>query len=139
MLAASPRSANVLVVDDDRSVRILIARILATATRTISQAANILEAQQMAERLRPDLVVADVVMPGGSGLDLRRSFSSRFPGVPVILISGYSPDQVAEFVAQTPATLFLPKPFSIADLSRLVDKVLDRPPFAEHTAPDAAE
>lgn len=114
-----------LVVEDDPSVRTLLGHVLAEDRRIIDQAANVDEAERLAAHQRPDIVIADVVMPGRSGIDLRREFVRRFPGLPVILISGYSPEQVAEFVARTPATAFLPKPFSIADLRQMVEDALD--------------
>jgi DNA-binding NtrC family response regulator len=114
-----------LVVEDDPSVRTLLGHVLADDHHVIDQAASVDEAERLAAHQRPDIVIADVVMPGRSGIDLRREFVRRFPGLPVILISGYSPEQVAEFVARTPLTAFLPKPFSIADLRQMVEDALD--------------
>lgn len=122
---------SLLVVDDDRSVRLLLGRALAEDGVDISEAQNAQEAESaMAERL-PDVVIADVVMPGRSGIDLRRDVMQSHPNIPFVLISGYSPEQVAEFAARTPATAFLPKPFTIAALRQVVSDALNGHALAE--------
>jgi DNA-binding NtrC family response regulator len=123
-LSEGARHASLLIVEDDSSVRILLGRALAGDGVTIAEAGNAEEAQRIARARRPDVVIADVVMPGRSGIDLRRDLTQSHPGLPVILISGYSPEQVAEFAARTPATSFLPKPFTISELRRMVNDAL---------------
>jgi len=122
---------SLLVVDDDRSVRLLLGRALAEDGVEISEAQNAEEARVVVAERRPDVVIADVVMPGRSGIELRRELMQSDPELPVVLISGYSPEQVAEFAARTPATTFLPKPFTIAALRRVVSDALNGQKFAE--------
>jgi DNA-binding NtrC family response regulator len=125
-------------VEDDLSVRILLGRALAAEGITIAEAGTADDAQQLASANQPDVIIADVMMPGRSGIDLRRELTHLCPGVPVILISGYSPEQVAEFAAHTPATAFLPKPFAIAELQQMVNNALAGLPF-RHALPDDRE
>jgi DNA-binding NtrC family response regulator len=82
----------ILVVDDDDPVRVMLARLLRTQGYTVLQAANAQEARTILEEQRPNLVISDIVMPGESGIELRRAIATRWPGLPVILISGYSAD-----------------------------------------------
>jgi DNA-binding NtrC family response regulator len=61
-------------------------------------------------------------MPGESGIELRRAIATMYPGLPVILISGYSAEGPAEFAARTPDTVFVQKPFAADQLLDLVDE-----------------
>lgn len=125
-------AAVILVVDDDRPVRVMLARLLQTSGYTVVQAENVKAARCVLEAEQPDLVVSDIVMPGESGIELRRELRRRFPGLPVILISGYSADGPAEFAARTPDTCFVQKPFGAEQLLSVVEDVL-----ASHGAPRA--
>ena len=129
--AGLSQHVSLLVVDDDRSVRLLLGRALAEDGVDIAEAQNADEAQMVAAERQLDVVIADVVMPGRSGIELRRALTHSHPRLPVVLISGYSPEQVAEFAARTPATSFLPKPFTIAALRQVVSDALAGRAFAE--------
>lgn len=112
----------ILVVDDDDPVRVMIARLLRTQGYTVLQASQAAEARAILEGQRPDLVISDIVMPGESGIELRRAIATMYPGLPVILISGYSAEGPAEFAARTPDTVFVQKPFAADQLLDLVDE-----------------
>ncbi|MCC6385867.1 MAG: response regulator [Dehalococcoidia bacterium] len=114
----------ILVVDDDDPVRVMLARLLRTQGYGVVQAANAQEARALLEEERPDLVISDIVMPGESGIELRRAIATRWPGLPVILISGYSADGPAEFAARTANTYFVQKPFAADYLLALVEETL---------------
>jgi DNA-binding NtrC family response regulator len=73
-------------------------------------------------------VITDIVMPGESGIELRRTLAKRWPELPVILISGYSADGPAEFAARTPHTAFVQKPFAADQLLALVTNTLEPEP-----------
>ncbi|MBK9344899.1 MAG: response regulator [Dehalococcoidia bacterium] len=83
-------AGTILVVDDDDPVRVMLARLLRTQGYTVLQAAHASEARAQIDLQKPDLVISDIVMPGESGIELRRNILERWPGLPVILISGYS-------------------------------------------------
>jgi DNA-binding NtrC family response regulator len=112
----------ILVVDDDDPVRVMIARLLRTQGYTVLQASQAAEARAILEGQRPDLVISDIVMPGESGIELRRAIATMYPGLPVILISGYSAEGPAEFAARTPDTVFVQKPFAADQLLDLVNE-----------------
>lgn len=114
----------ILVVDDDDPVRVMLGRLLRTQGYTVVQATSAAEARRSAEQVRPDLVITDIVMPGESGIELRRDLALRWPGLPVILISGYSTDGPAEFASRTRNTLFVQKPFGAEQLLGLVERTL---------------
>jgi DNA-binding NtrC family response regulator len=119
-----PLAATILVVDDDDPVRVMLARLLRTQGYTVLQAAHAVEARGLLESRKPDLVISDIVMPGETGIELRRSLAERWPDLPVILISGYSAEGPAEFAARTPNTIFVQKPFAADQFLALVDQTL---------------
>lgn len=119
-----PLAATILVVDDDDPVRVMLARLLRTQGYEVLQAANAAEARALLEQSPPSLVISDIVMPGESGIELRRGILERWPDLPVILISGYSAEGPAEFAARTPHTLFVQKPFAADHFLALVDQTL---------------
>lgn len=119
-----PVSGVILVVDDDDPVRVMLARLLRRQGYTVLQASQAGEAKQVLESQRPDLVISDIVMPGESGIELRRQIARRWPELPVILISGYSAEGPAEFSARTPNTYFVQKPFEANELLALVEETM---------------
>lgn len=116
----------ILVVDDDDAVRTMLSRLLRTQGYTVLQASHTKEARAILAEQRPDLVISDIVMPGESGIELRRHMAREWPEIPVILISGYSPEGPAEFAARTENTIFVQKPFAADDLLALVRQTLAR-------------
>lgn len=114
----------ILVVDDDDPVRVMLARLLRTQGYGVLQAANASDARRLLGTQRPDLVISDIVMPGESGIELRRHIAAMRPELPVILISGYSAEGPAEFAARTPHTAFVQKPFAADQLLLLVEQTL---------------
>ena len=121
----------ILVVDDDDPVRVMLARLLRTQGYSVRQASNAIEARTALDGERPDLVISDIVMPGESGIELRRDIGHRWPGLPVILISGYSSEGPAEFAARAPNTVFVQKPFAADQLLNLVEETLANRPRVE--------
>ncbi|PFG73158.1 response regulator [Tepidiforma thermophila] len=117
-------AATILVVDDDDPVRVMLARLLRTHGFTVLQAAHAAEARAILEREPVDLVISDIVMPGESGMELRRAVLETRPDLPFILISGYSAEGPAEFAARTPRTIFVQKPFAADQFLRLVEATL---------------
>jgi len=121
----NPLAATILVVDDDDPVRVMLARLLRTQGYNVLQAAHANEARALLEANTADLVISDIVMPGESGIELRRTILEQFPGLPVILISGYSAEGPAEFAARTPDTTFVQKPFAADQFLALVEQTLN--------------
>ena len=127
-VAPPPRSGGgdgrtILVAEDDSSVRDLMARILTREKFTALIAAGADEARRLSEHSGSiDLLIADSVMPGMSGLELARSVAGRHPGVSVLIISGYL-DQ-GRFPTSSPELVFLQKPFTADQLLEKVREIL---------------
>lgn len=122
--ARTSGSAAILVVDDDDPVRVMLARLLRTQGYAVIQAKDAETAREALDAQRPDLVISDIVMPGESGIELRRTIAGLWPELPVILISGYSAEGPAEFAARTPKTTFVQKPFAADHFLALVKQTL---------------
>ncbi len=119
----------ILVVEDDDQIRSLTTLILQEKGYTIFAAANSLEAAKMAEAaLYPfDLLVTDLIMPGGNGLDLYALLAARQPALKVLFVSGYTHLELSQHELVL-ANNFLPKPFTLELLLHKVRDVLDRAP-----------
>jgi two-component system cell cycle sensor histidine kinase/response regulator CckA len=116
----------ILLVEDEASVRAFASRALSLRGYTVLEAANAEEALSKLEdkALHVDLFVTDVVMPGMDGPAwVRRAHLDR-PNVKVVFMSGYAEDGLAEDQARVPNSVFLPKPFSLNDLTNTVQGLL---------------
>ena len=71
-----------------------------------------------------DLVVSDVVMPTMDGPAMARGIRTLVPAMPVLFMSGYAEDGLAEDQARVPNSVFLPKPYSLNDLTNTVQGLL---------------
>ena len=109
----------------------MLSRLLRTQGYNVIAAENASTAKSVLEARLPDLIVTDIVMPGESGIDLRRWVADRWPELPVILISGYSAEGPAEFASRTPHTQFVQKPFAADTLLGLITSALEREPGIE--------
>jgi DNA-binding NtrC family response regulator len=73
-----------------------------------------------------DVVLTDVVMPGGSGPQLSRHLVEQRPTLKVIYMSGYTEDAIVQHGVLKPGIAFLHKPFTFDTLGRKIREVLDR-------------
>ena len=84
--------SRVLVVDDEELVRNLTVRVLQRAGYDVASAGDATLALDLVEQDGFDLVVSDVVMPGLSGVELLNELRDRRPDLPVLLMTGGSPE-----------------------------------------------
>jgi two-component system cell cycle sensor histidine kinase/response regulator CckA len=117
----------VLVVEDEQLVRRLIVSILHTHGYRVLEAADGRGALEILESYGPqlDLMVTDVVLPGLSGRQLAVDFGARCPNAKLLLVSGYLPADIDQWLPDGPPIPFLAKPFSSEALIRKVRDVLD--------------
>ncbi|MBL9051505.1 MAG: response regulator [Tabrizicola sp.] len=116
----------ILLVEDEASVRAFASRALSLRGYTVLEAASAEEALALLEdkTLAVDLFVTDVVMPGLDGPAWVRLALVDRPNVKVIFVSGYAEDGLSEDQARVPNSVFLPKPFSLNDLTNTVQGLL---------------
>jgi PAS domain S-box-containing protein len=129
---AMPAGATVLVVDDQLAIREIVARILGRLGLRVLQAADGAAALDMVEKNGPpQLVVTDLTMPGVSGSELARRVRQRWPGVPILFMSGSSAEELQRHGAlDSPGELLL-KPFKAGALVESVAAALSRVPAIE--------
>lgn len=112
----------VLLVEDEAPVRAFAGRALRLRGYTVLEAASAEEALKLLTDpgLEVDVFVTDVVMPGMDGPSwVKRALETR-PGARVIFMSGYAEDSLSEDQARIPNSVFLPKPFSLNELTATV-------------------
>jgi CheY-like chemotaxis protein len=117
----------VLVVEDADGLRELTKRLLVRQGYTVLAAANADDAVRLIEQNPSiDLLLTDVVMPGGSGAELTRRLAAQWPALKVLYMSGYTEDAIVKHGVLNPGIAFLHKPFTAETLGRKIRDVLDR-------------
>jgi len=111
---------NVLIVDDEPLIRLSLARAFKSKGHTVHVAEDGLQGEEQWTKLKPDVVVLDVLMPGLTGPQLIEKVKPTHPAK-VALISAFAGDYDVEAVKKLGADLFLAKPF--ADIFEVVKSV----------------
>jgi two-component system, OmpR family, phosphate regulon response regulator OmpR len=127
-------AAHLLIVDDDRRIRILLQRYLSQEGYRVTLAGNAAEAAAALKNFSFDLIVLDVMMPGENGLEFAarlRADSSERGRVPILMLTAKAEtdDRIAGF--EKGVDDFLPKPFEPRELSLRIASILRRAQPAE--------
>jgi two-component system, OmpR family, response regulator len=125
----------VLVVDDDSEIRQLLGRYLEGQGFATALAGDRRECEAKIAQFTPDLVVLDVMLPDGSGLDICRDIKNRTPVLAVILLTALKEDVDRIIGLELGADDYLGKPFNPRELSARIKAVLRR----GGPSPDVAE
>ncbi len=117
----------ILLVEDEEAVRIVAARMLEADGYVIRPAASPREAEEVFAAYADEiaLLLTDVVMPGGSGVELYESLRAQRPSLGVLFMSGYTDHAALQGRLQEGDLPFLQKPFTAAGLAGRVRQVLD--------------
>jgi two-component system cell cycle sensor histidine kinase/response regulator CckA len=129
-----PSAQKILVVEDEPAIRDLVALLLRDSGYKVSEAESAAQAVNMVGADRdsaPDLLIADVVMPGISGPDLAALLSGVRPDMRVLYVSGYTEDIVYRHGILQPGTPLLRKPFTADSLLQKVYEVLNPPAIGD--------
>ncbi|WP_321885822.1 nitrogen regulation protein NR(I) [Paraburkholderia bannensis] len=113
------------IVDDDQSIRWVLEKALARenfATRSFS---NVRDAAAALDHDSPQVLVSDIRMPGGSGLELLQTVRERLPGLPVIIMTAFSDLDSAVAAFQGGAFEYLAKPFDVDKAVELIRRAVD--------------
>jgi len=116
--------ARLLVVDDEASIRDMLAFFFHKRGFEVLTASSFAEGVAAAGRLTPDVVLSDIKMPDGNGLDLLRKVKSDSPKVPVIMITAHTSTQDAIEAMKAGAVDYIAKPFNMEELAMIVDRAL---------------
>lgn len=133
----------ILVADDDRTIRTVLTQALTRAGCKVHATSSLVTLMRWVEEGKGDLVISDVVMPDGNGLEQLPKIANARPGLPVIVISAQNTIMTAIQAAEADAYDYLPKPFDLPDLMKRASRALEvkRRPVAPQAdlAADTAE
>ena len=113
------------IIDDDRSIRWVFEKALARTDMAFKTYASVQEALAALERDVPQVIVSDIRMPNGSGLDLLQQVKQRLPDVPVIIMTAYSDLDSAVAAFQGGAFEYLAKPFDVDQAIEIIRRAVD--------------
>lgn len=127
VLAKEPCSGVVLLVEDEAPVRAFASRALSMRGFTVIEAESAESALEILEDpiLQVDVFVTDVVMPGMDGPTWVQKALEQRPNVKVVFVSGYAEGAFQGKMPKLATSVFLPKPFSLTDLTATVQDQLD--------------
>jgi len=121
----------VLVCDDDAAIRTVVREALRRAGHTVETAASAAELKRTIRSFRPQVLLTDVVLPDGNGLDLVPELLADYPQMPIIVLSAQNTFTTAMRATEQGAFDYLPKPFDLGELAQAVDDALARGPATE--------
>ena len=128
---AGPAARRVLIAEDEALIRLDLAEMLCDeGYQVVGEAGDGQEAVDLAESLRPDLVIMDVKMPRRDGIDAAAEIAAKRIA-PVVLLTAFSQRDLVEKARDAGAMAYLVKPFSISDLIPAIEVAISR--FSEIT------
>ncbi len=113
------------IVDDDQSIRFVLEKALAREDIAVRSFANPRDVLKAFETEAPQVLVSDIRMPGGSGIELLGRVKELHPSLPVIIMTAYSDLDSAVSAFQGGAFEYLPKPFDVPRAVELIRRALD--------------
>ncbi|KQT32473.1 nitrogen regulation protein NR(I) [Sphingomonas sp. Leaf412] len=119
-------SGRILLVDDDDAVRVVVAQALRRSGHDVRTAASLAELERELVSHPPDVLVTDVVLPDGDGIERAQEVLATRPGMPVIVLSARNTLTTAVRANEAGAYDYLPKPFDLDTLTRTVAAALAR-------------
>ena len=132
----------VLVADDDRTIRTVLTQALTRAGCKVHATSSLTTLMRWVGEGKGDVVITDVMMPDGNGLEMLPKIADDRPGLPVIVISAQNTIMTAIQAAEAEAYDYLPKPFDLPDLMKRTGKALEQKrrapaaPLADDERPD---
>jgi DNA-binding NtrC family response regulator len=120
-----------LIVDDESSIRDMLAIFFHKRGFEVVTASSFTEGTAGAARSNPDLILSDIKMPDGNGLDLLRKVKADSPKTPVIMITAHTSTSDAIEAMKAGAVDYIAKPFNIEELAMIVDRALGEKQLAD--------
>ncbi len=127
----------ILVADDDRTIRTVLTQALTRAGCKVHATSSLVTLMRWVDEGKGDLVISDVIMPDGNGLEQLPKIAQARPGLPVIVISAQNTIMTAIKAAEADAYDYLPKPFDLPDLMKRAARALEIKRRAPTSKPSA--
>ena len=124
-LAPGAGGERILLVEDERATRESLVELLTVLDYRVTAVESGEQAGLLPVEPAFDLLLTDFLLPGISGADLARGLADRWPGLKVVLMSGYTEDDTVRADVRAGSVRFLQKPFSIDTLARELRTALD--------------
>ena len=121
------------IIDDDKSIRWVFEKALARTEMEFKTFSSTPEALNALDDETPQVIVSDIRMPNGSGLDFLQVVKQRLPDVPVIIMTAYSDLESAVAAFQGGAFEYLAKPFDVDQAIEVIRRAVDE---SQHQAPE---
>jgi DNA-binding NtrC family response regulator len=117
--------ARILIVDDDETLVLIMSEYLSAYGIESELAYNVAQARHYLDHSACDAIISDFNMPGESGLDLLCHVSSRYPGLPFIMMTGCSTSKLKDKAMKMGSSAYLTKPFRLAELVGIIETALN--------------
>ena len=123
--------AKILVVDDEKNIRLTVTRALETLDYFVHNAFDGIDAMKQLELDTYDLLLVDLKMPGMNGMEFLEKAIAKYPDIRIVIISAHGTVDNAVEVMKLGAVDFLQKPFTPKELRNVVYNVLERETLSE--------
>jgi two-component system response regulator PilR (NtrC family) len=117
---------NLLIVDDEASLRDFLSIVFEEEGWHVDTAGSLGEAHSAIQRQEPDVVLCDLMLPDGSGIDLVRDVKAQTPGIVFVMITAHTSTRSAVEALKAGAVDYIAKPFDIEELKIVVRKAVER-------------
>ena len=117
---------DLLIVDDEASLRDFLTIVFEEEGCRVETASSVADAHAALQKREPDLVLCDLMLPDGSGLDLLREIKAQNPSIAVIMITAHTSTKSAVEALKAGAHDYIAKPFDIDELKIIVRKAAER-------------
>jgi len=123
-------SLDILVVDDEHSICMLLNDVLARFDHNVVTCQDGVNALQLADDKKFNLIFLDIRMPGMGGLDVLKNLRELQPEATFVMITGYAKDDIIDEALQSGASACLCKPFSLTQVTKLLEEVTAGAPIS---------
>jgi len=117
---------NLLIVDDEASLRDFLSIVFEDEGWRVETAGSVAEARVAVAKSEPDLILCDLMLPDGSGIDLLREVKAATPSVAVVMITAHTSTKSAVEALKAGAFDYIAKPFDIDELKIIVRNAVER-------------
>ena len=116
------RAKKLLVVEDQGETCLILGLILSDRKIELDYVNNLLDADEYLQKNKPSVIILDNKLPDGFGVDFITYVKNKYPGIKIIMISGFS--TARDVAIENGADVFLEKPFSMDNVNEAIDRVL---------------